>query len=118
VALIDTEEAARRLGRAILADIQLYNADTIAAGGDLGPVIAEGRELFRARVVPALHPVFEQMLDEAPFRGHGAPPGAPAPVAPPAPPLDSSQTGAPWVGLAALLVVLGVVLYVLLVRGR
>jgi hypothetical protein len=61
MALIETEEAARRLSRAIASDLSLYNEDKIVEGvkGDnlfsvLEGEIEEGRALFRSRVAPDL----------------------------------------------------------------
>ena len=61
MALIETEEAARRLARAIASDLSLYNEDKIVEGvkGDnlftvLEGEIEEGRALFRSRVAPEL----------------------------------------------------------------
>ncbi|MDH3200055.1 MAG: hypothetical protein OEM15_04080 [Myxococcales bacterium] len=61
MALIETEEAARRLARAISSDLALYNEDKIAEGirnDNLFEVmqdeIQEGRDLFESRVAPAL----------------------------------------------------------------
>ena len=61
MALIETEEAARRLARAIASDLSLYNEDKIVEGikGDklfsvLEDEIEEGRALFKSRVAPDL----------------------------------------------------------------
>jgi hypothetical protein len=59
---IDTEEAAARLARVIVSDIQLYNAKKIASGSDLSNEIAEGRHLFKSRVIPDLLSIFENTL--------------------------------------------------------
>ena len=60
--LIDTEEAARRLARAIASDLSLYNEDKITQGvkndnlfETLGEEIEEGRALFNSRVSPKLY---------------------------------------------------------------
>ncbi len=62
MALIETEEAARRLARAIASDLSLYNEDKIVDGvtGDnlfdvLADEIEEGRALFKSRVAPELY---------------------------------------------------------------
>lgn len=62
MALIETEEAARRLARAIASDLSLYNEEKIVEGvqGDklfetLSGEIEEGRALFRSRVAPVLY---------------------------------------------------------------
>lgn len=59
--LIETEEAARRLARAIASDLSLYNEDKVAQGVKddslfdlLSEEIEEGRALFRSRVAPTL----------------------------------------------------------------
>ncbi|MFT5358157.1 MAG: hypothetical protein ACI9KE_005394 [Polyangiales bacterium] len=62
MALIETEEAARRLARAIASDLSLYNEDKIVEGvkGDnlfevITDEIEEGRALFKSRVAPVLY---------------------------------------------------------------
>jgi len=62
MALIETEEAARRLARAIASDLSLYNEERIVEGvkGDnlfdvLADEIEEGRALFKSRVSPELY---------------------------------------------------------------
>jgi hypothetical protein len=62
MALIETEEAARRLARAIASDLSLYNEEKIVQGiqGDnlfegLQDEIEEGRALFKSRVAPELY---------------------------------------------------------------
>lgn len=62
MALIETEEAARRLARAIASDLSLYNEEKIVQGiqGDnlfdvLSEEIEEGRALFKSRVAPDLY---------------------------------------------------------------
>lgn len=59
--VIETEEAARRLARAIASDLSLYNEDKILEGLQadnlyeaLEEEIEEGLELFRSRVTPEL----------------------------------------------------------------
>ena len=59
--IIETEEAARRLARAIASDLSLYNEDKILEGLQndnlyelLSEEIDEGNELFRSRVTPEL----------------------------------------------------------------
>ncbi len=59
--LIETEEAARRLARAIASDLSLYNEDKILKGiqndtlfEELEEEIEEGRQLFSSRVSPGL----------------------------------------------------------------
>lgn len=60
--LIETEEAARRLARAIASDLSLYNEDKILEGIQndnlfdvLEEEIEEGRTLFKSRVAPVLY---------------------------------------------------------------
>jgi hypothetical protein len=62
MALIDTEEAARRLARAIASDLSLYNEDKIVKGiqeDDLFTALAEeieeGRALYKSRVSAELY---------------------------------------------------------------
>ena len=62
MALIETEEAARRLARAIASDLSLYNEEKIVEGiktdnlfGVLADEIEEGRALFKSRVAPELY---------------------------------------------------------------
>ena len=59
--IIETEEAARRLARAIASDLSLYNEEKILNGlkndnlyEEISQEIEEGRELFRGRVNPEL----------------------------------------------------------------
>jgi hypothetical protein len=61
--LIETEEAARRLARAIASDLSLYNEDKIVGGiqndnlfNSLAEEIEEGRALYKRRVSPELFP--------------------------------------------------------------
>ena len=61
MALIETEEAARRLARAIASDISLYNEEKIVEGiqkdtlfSVLSEELEEGRALFKSRVSPEL----------------------------------------------------------------
>jgi hypothetical protein len=60
--IIETEEAARRLARAIASDLSLYNEDKILEGLNndslydvLAEEIEEGAELFRSRVTSELY---------------------------------------------------------------
>jgi hypothetical protein len=59
--VIETEEAARRLSRAIASDLSLYNEDKILEGLQadnlydvMDEEIEEGRALFKSRVTPEL----------------------------------------------------------------
>src|SRR5439155_6103451 len=61
--LIETEEAARRLARAIASDLSLYNEEKIVSGitndnlfDSLSEEIEEGRALYKRRVSPELYP--------------------------------------------------------------
>jgi hypothetical protein len=61
MALIETEEAARRLARAIASDLSLYNEEKIMEGiqndnlfSVLTEELEEGRALFKSRVSPEL----------------------------------------------------------------
>jgi hypothetical protein len=60
--LIETEEAARRLARAIASDLSLYNEEKIIEGVQqdnlfdlLSEEIEEGRALYKSRVSPQLY---------------------------------------------------------------
>lgn len=60
--LIETEEAARRLARAIASDLSLYNEEKIIRGigadnlfDELNEEIEEGRTLYKSRVSPELY---------------------------------------------------------------
>jgi hypothetical protein len=62
MALIETEEAAKRLARVILSDIELYFRERPRVGETLDGQIIEGRRLFASRVTPALAPLFDTVL--------------------------------------------------------
>jgi hypothetical protein len=60
--LIQTEEAARRLARAIASDLSLYNEEKIVRGiendslfEEMSEEIEEGRALYKSRVAPHLY---------------------------------------------------------------
>ena len=60
--LIETEEAARRLARAIASDLSLYNEEKIVRGieqdnlfVELTEEIEEGRALYKSRVASQLY---------------------------------------------------------------
>ena len=60
--LIETEELARRLARAIASDLSLYNEEKIVQGvqnddlfTSLSEEIEEGRALYKSRVSPDLY---------------------------------------------------------------
>lgn len=80
--LIEKDEAAVRLARAIVHDIELYNAEAIATGADLSEVIAEGRALYRGRVAERFHPFFEDALMARDLTRLDGPPSAPRPAVP------------------------------------
>ncbi|MGZ3420557.1 MAG: hypothetical protein ACXVEE_21960 [Polyangiales bacterium] len=61
--LIGDEAAARRLARAIASDIALYNEDKLRTGEPIHAEVAEGRELFRARVEPSLFRIYEGEIE-------------------------------------------------------
>lgn len=62
MALIETEEAARRFARAVASDLSLYNEEKIVQGVQndnvfevLADEIQEGRDLYNGRVAADLH---------------------------------------------------------------
>ena len=71
---IDEPERARKLARAILTDIRLYNEEKIASlkGAQsfeallagMKDELDEGRELFQSRAEPALHPIFDEVVKQ------------------------------------------------------
>jgi hypothetical protein len=68
---IADDDRARRLARAIAADIALYNAedcDRARASGvptaALTAAVDEGRRLFQERVTPKLHGLYDVAVDE------------------------------------------------------
>jgi hypothetical protein len=80
MALIDTEEAARRLARAIASDLSLYNEEKIVRGiesdslfEELSEEIEEGRALYRSRVAPDLyvHNFYDRALVDILVRSKG-----------------------------------------------
>jgi len=64
MALINNEEAAKRLARVILSDIELYNRERPQAGENLDARIEEGRKLFGSRVAPEALPLFDVVLTD------------------------------------------------------
>jgi hypothetical protein len=70
VALINTEAAAARLARAIVADLTKYNADALAAGTDTSPLVEEGRVLFESRVPRKLRMIYENAIAASAFAPH------------------------------------------------
>ncbi len=80
MALIDNDEAARRLARAIASDISLYNEDKIVNGitndnlfTSLAEEIEEGRALYKKRVAPELYPknYYDRALVDIVIKGKG-----------------------------------------------
>lgn len=80
MALIETEEAARRLARAIASDLSLYNEEKIADGitndtlfDTLAEEIEEGRALYKRRVSPSLygHSFYERALVDVLIKAKG-----------------------------------------------
>jgi hypothetical protein len=103
--MIDDEQKARRLARAIVSDLRLYNKDRIASGADLTSEIEEGRQLFKSRVSGAFHAVFEseaQALRPSSAVARPLPPATPAAMfdlsAPPTPPASN----APWIVIGSV----------------
>ena len=69
---INTEDAARRLARVILSDIDLYIKERPKLGESREAQIEEGRRLFASRVKPELAPIFAMVLaDRAAGRVNG-----------------------------------------------
>ena len=73
--LIETEEAARRLARAIASDLSLYNEEKIIRGiesdslfEELSEEIEEGRALYKSRVSPDLYHrnFYDRALQQSP----------------------------------------------------
>ena len=62
MATITTEDAARRLARVILSDIELYNRERPREGESLDARIDEGRRLFATRVSPGMVSIFDAIL--------------------------------------------------------
>jgi hypothetical protein len=97
VRLIEKEEAAKRLARVILSDIELYNAQKVRSRADLKPELDEGYALFRSRVAPELVPIFSKVVADrlgGDRKAAPAPKAAPPPVAavtPPPPPPGSPR---------------------------
>ena len=70
------EAQARRLARAICADVLLYNGAATKAAPEqraalLAEPVQEGRALFASRVAPEHQFVFDQAVDELIARPHG-----------------------------------------------
>jgi hypothetical protein len=83
---IDTEDAARRLARVILSDIDLYIRERPKVGESREAQIDQGRRLFASRVTPELVPVFAMILAD---RAAGT---VNAPAAPGARPIAASDS--------------------------
>jgi hypothetical protein len=106
VASINTEEAARRLARVILSDIELYNRERPKPGETLDAQIEEGRRLFASRVTPDLLPLFGLVLSDRARGGVNSPVAAPAPstsarTAATVSPDDASPASTPTPSIAA-----------------
>jgi hypothetical protein len=82
VGSINTEDAARRLARVILADIELYNRERPNPGETLEAQIEQGRRLFASRVMPDLLPVFGLVLAERALGRVNSPAAAERPSTP------------------------------------
>lgn len=65
-ALLEDPKEAERLAKALLGDITLYNDERVRRARDLTLELAveieQGRALFRSRVVPELHRIYEDEL--------------------------------------------------------
>jgi hypothetical protein len=98
---IDTEDAARRLARVILSDIDLYIRERPKLGESREAQIEEGRRLFASRVTPALVPLFGMVLADRDAGRVNAPAAVPAPPIPangaavPAPSIPANRAAAP-----------------------
>jgi hypothetical protein len=90
---IDTEDAARRLARVILSDIDLYMRERPKAGESREAQIEEGRRLFVSRVTPELVPVFEMVVAD---RAAGT---VSTPAPPTAPPIDDEPATDPSIAV-------------------
>ena len=91
--LIEKEEAAKRLARVILSDIELYNRPAAHSRAELEPQLNEGYALFRSRVVPALVPIFSEVVaDRFPPQNKVARAPAPSPARAVEPPLPEAPT--------------------------
>lgn len=80
MALIEIEEAARRLARAIASDLSLYNAEKIEKGvandnlfEEVAADIEEGRALYNSRVSPDLYSknFYDRAIVDLLIRGKG-----------------------------------------------
>ena len=78
--LIENEDAARRLARAIASDLSLYNEEKITKGvkednlfDTLAEEIEEGRALYNSRVSPKLHKrnLYERAIIDVLVRSKG-----------------------------------------------
>jgi hypothetical protein len=104
VGSINTEEAARRLARVILSDIELYNRERPRQGETLEAQIDQGRKLFASRVTPDLVPVFGLVLSDralgsvkTPAPGTAEPPSTSASTAAASSPDDASPASNPTI---------------------
>ena len=100
--MIDDEDKARRLARAVCSDVMLYNAEVKAAPQPerakliSGPM-KEGRELYLARVSPGLGWVFDEVATELVAQPLEIDPRAIVDELPPAPhpPVRTSERAPP-----------------------
>lgn len=81
MSLIDSPELAKRLARAIVSDISIYNDDRVVRGiqsdnlfEELEEQLGEGRALYNSRVESALRETtnfFERAVVDMIFKGRG-----------------------------------------------
>ena len=62
---IDSEDAARRLVRVIVSDIELYNRESLGDPRTVRRLLDEGYALFKSRVVPALPYIGAELVHAA-----------------------------------------------------
>ena len=66
--MINREDAALKLARAIVADVKLYNQDAIEKGSQqVWEAIFEGRALYTSRVSHELMGLFDTVLEQDPI---------------------------------------------------
>lgn len=124
-AVIDDEDKAQRLARAICADVMLYNGAAKDAPRDqrralIAAPVQEGRALFASRASPRLAHVFEEAVAElvsgplgieAPGAGArvASPARAPTSIDPPSP--EGSSSNKLVIVVAVLLVIAAAVAF-------
>lgn len=123
--MIDDEDKARRLAKAICADVMLYNAAVKVApvderAGLISQPISEGRALYASRVVPRLAGIFEAEVAESVTGPLGVsassavpPPRAPTLLAAPVLPQSSGGNGLIIIVVAVLLLVAAIAAFFL-----